>query len=377
MAKTIFAFLCAAMLVFCAAGCRTNASAVSSASEPVPASKSADIFQSPAAEPVIPEPPDNSWQFDDPKNQGVDGELLAELHGAIKDTQIYSIVTVKNGFIIDEYYKDGYDENSVFRLASCTKSFSGALVGIAIDKGLLEGVDMKLTEFFPQLELSDEEYKRDITIEHLLTHTSGLYWSEWSGGPMFGQLVRSENWVDFVLGQPMASEPGAVFNYSTGGSHLLGAVIQEATGESAYEFARENLFKPLGMDSVTWSSDPQGITDGGNGISMSARDAAKFGRLYLDGGKWKDRQIISEEWVAQSTRSQSSGSAGTGEYGYSWWIKAFGGNRAYDTYYAMGHGGQYIFVVPELRLVTVITGRFQDTYTPQYYFSDYIIPACG
>ena len=319
------------------------------------------------------EAPDNSWEFDSPENRGVSRETLEAFHAAIDSVEtIYSAVTVKDGYIIDEYYKEGYDEDYVFRFASCTKSVSGALIGLAIEHGYLSGVDEKLTEFFEELNEPEQEDKRDITVEHLLTHTSGIYWNEWAGGDYFRRFSGSENWVDFVFSQDMSSMPGTVFNYSTGGSHLLGGVLQEATGMSAYEFGVEHLFSPMGMDSVKWRSDPQEITDAGNGISMTARDAAKFGQLYLDGGRWKDRQIISQEWVELSTKRQTAGSPSTGEHGYSWWLRSFDG---YSGFYAMGHGGQYIFAVPELNLVTVMTSRVSDTYLPQRYFTEYVIAA--
>jgi CubicO group peptidase (beta-lactamase class C family) len=316
------------------------------------------------------------WRVDSPENHGANPDTLKAFHSALEGTDILCALTVKDGVIIDEYYKEGESENSVLRFNSCTKSVSGALVGVAIEQGLLSGVDAKLTEFFPQLSLPGQEDKGDITVEHLLTHTSGIYWNEWSGGDYFHRLSKSENWVDFVLGQDMASAPGEVFNYTTGGSHLLGAVIGKAAGMTAYEFGLERLFKPLGMKSVQWRDDPQGITDGGNGLSMTARDAAKLGQLYLNGGRWEGRQIIPEEWVGRSVTRQAAGSPGTGEYGYSWWLKAFGSEGAwYDSYYAMGAGGQYIIVVPGLELVTVMASRHSDTYLPQYIFNDYVLAA--
>ena len=373
MKKTTLIILCAMVLM---AGCKTEESAVNNSSEPLQSSayetETAKVSEISHTEPEVKTDSEYiiyNWKFDEPENHGVDSKILENFHSALENIEIRSSVIVKDGYIIDEYYKDGYDENSVFGLASCTKSFSGALIGIAVDKGIIDSVDDKIADYFPQLSAD----KQDITIEHLLTHSSGIYWNEWSGGDYFRQLSRSENWVDFILGQDMASTPGKVFNYTTGGSHLLGAVIQEAAGITECEFGTENLFKPLGMESVKWRSDPQGITDGGNGISMTARDAAKFGQLYLNGGSWEGEQIISDEWVKLSTERQAAGSPGTGEYGYSWWLKQFGG---YDVYYAMGHGGQYIFVVPEINLVTVMTSRLNDTYVPQYYFNDYVIAAC-
>jgi len=322
------------------------------------------------AQTTAPPTTNHDWQTDTPQNHAVDAVILQKLHEAVQKIDIYSIVIVKDGRLIDEYYKQGYDRDSVFRFNSCTKSVNTALLGIALDKGILKSVDTKLTEFFPQLAGTE---KSGITLAHLLTHTTGIAWPE-SGGPMFRDFVSSENWVDFVLAQPMAAKPGARFNYSTGGSHLLSAVLQQASGQTMETFAREHLAKPLGMDSVQWNVDPQGITDGGNGISMTARDAARFGQLYLNGGAWNGQRILSEEWVEKSTTPQSAAQPNSAGYGYQWWLRKFSGMSGY---YAVGHAGQYIVVVPELSLVAVSTGRFPSGRYPFLdYFEDYIVKAC-
>ncbi len=372
--------LLSALVALTTAGCRMAGGAGSSVSEPISAvepesaGEPEEAHLSDAAQEL--ETVNHNWTFDSPENHGVNADMLKALHQAAAQTEIYSIVTAKDGVIIDEYYKEGYDAKSVFRLASCTKSISGALIGIAIDKGYVSGVDTKLTTYFPGLAQSGDAYKQEITLAHLLTHTAGFEWYEWGGGKMFGQFTRSENWVDFVLNRPIAAKPGTTFNYSTGGSHLLAAVLQQATGRTAADFGQEFLFEPLGMDSVRWSHDPQGITDGGNGISMTARDAAKFGQLYLNGGEWQGRQVVPAWWVEESVKVQFQRWDHSGSYGYQWWIRPFG-DENYDTFYAMGHGGQFIFVVPELGLVTVITSRFSDTYAPRPYFYDYILAACA
>lgn len=126
-------------------------------------------------------------------------------------------------------------------------------------------------------------------------------WAEFQSAP---------DWVAYILGRRLTAEPGAAFNYSTGNTHLLSAALQQAAGKSLLEYGREKLFEPLGMDSVVWRADPQGVTDGGNGISMTARDAARFGQLYLEGGVWNGRRLIPADWLAQSTAAQNNG-AGT------------------------------------------------------------------
>ena len=372
--KRMISLLAAALIALSFAGCGDKTPVAA----PLEASPSVSVY-----EPDIPsvytaekeaeekeEPPyDNNWQFGAPEAHGARLAKLEAFHAEVSAAGIFCALTVKDGVIIDEYYEEGYDEDSVFRFASCTKSLTGMIIGIAIEQGFISGVDAKLSEFFPQFLGTDKE---TITIEHLLGHVSGIYWREWSGGPMFRQLSSSENWLEFVFSQPMEAAPGTFFNYTTGGSHLLAAIIQEATGETANNFAERHLFIPLGMDSVQWRSDPQGITDGGNGVSMTARDAAKLGQLYLDGGSWRDKQIIPRQWVEESTKRQFAGSPCTGEYGYSWWLHELSG---YDVYYAMGAGGQYIFVVPDLNLVTVMAARLRDTYLPQRIFRDHLLTA--
>ena len=253
---------------------------------------------------------------------------------------------------------------------SCTKSITSALIGIAIEQGLIAGIDVKLTEYFPQLAESEDAYKQEITIRNLLNQTSGIKWFE-SPGQSLRQAVKEKNWVGFILSQPMNSKPGTKFNYSTGNSHLLTAILQQVTGETAYKFGSKHLFKPLGMSSVRWSVDPQGISAGGNGISMTARDAAKFGQLYLLGGKWDDRQIVPEVWVAESTKKQSDGQSGSVfTHGYQWWIGD-------GMYFAQGHGGQHIFIAPKLELVTVVTANLSENRPPVDYFMNYILAACN
>lgn len=220
--------------------------------------------------------------------------------------------------------------------------------------------------------------KHSITLRQLLNQTSGLAWYEWggSGRNNWYEFQSAPNWVEYILNQPLLQEPGTLFNYSTGNTHLLAAALENATGRPLADYAQEKLFKPLGMDSVVWGTDPQGVTDGGNGVVMSARDGARFGQLFLHGGVWHGEQIVPAQWAAESTQVQSSGAGdSTGQYGFQWWVRQFNG---YDCYYAFGAWGQYIFVVPELNLATVIASQGpQNSYISRNYFTNYILPACG
>lgn len=362
---------------FLLSACSGGALAASSQEDqPLSASSAPIAVSEPAPEPA-PEPEpgvDNSWQFDAPENHNMDPEVFERLHAALADSTVYAMLTVKDGVIIDEYYQEGYDENSVFPLHSCSKSFTSALIGIAIKQGYIGGMDDLLSDYLPQVaELTGG--KQDLTLRHLLTHTSGLEWYEWGGGYSNWEEFRSApNWVEYILGRNLVAQPGAVFNYSTGNTHLLAAALEAATGKNALDYGKEVLFDPLGIESIQWGNDPQGVTDGGNGVVITARDAARFGQLYLQGGEWHGEQLIPAEWAADSTAAKNNGAGdGTGSYGYQWWVRSFGG---YDTYYAFGAWGQYIFVVPELNLVTVIANAGpSNSYAPRPYFTDYVLAA--
>ncbi len=318
--------------------------------------------------------PDIQWEWpkDSPENQGFDGSVLDEVHATFDSFPLLASVIVKNGAIIDEYYKEGYDENSSFLLHSASKSVTSALVGIAIDRGYLDSLDTPLSQYFSELNNREDPRWQRITIRHLLTHTSGID----CGDTEFEYEWRaSDNWIEFALNRPMAHEPGTFFNYSTANTHLLCAVLQRATGESMYEFGKEYLFDPVGMDSVRVDTDAQGIADGGNGIYMNIYDMAKFGQLYLDGGFWQGEQIISAEWVEQSTTMQFDRDTGSADYGYQWWVRTFGDNE-YPAYFAQGHAGQYIFVVPQLELVIAFTGNYTGRTAIYWQLAEQIVNAC-
>ena len=332
---------------------------------------------------------DNSWQFDSPENHQMDPEVFEALHQALHGSGIHTMVTVKDGVIIDEYYGDGYDENSLFELYSASKSFTGALIGIAIDEGYIGGVDDRVSDYLPEVLEQEDPRKHDLTLRHLLTQTSGLEWYEWgSGYSNWTEFRSADNWVDYILSRALIHDPGTVFNYSTGNTHLLSAVLQSATGMNQEEYCRTRLFDPMGIsEEAYWNTDPQGIADGGNGLVITSRDAARFGQLYLNGGTWNGQQLVPADWVEESTSRQNSGPGdATGAYGYQWWVRTHTAGEygtyatpypaaSYDTYFAFGHAGQFIYVVPELQLVTVITSSCQSSYTPRAYFTDYILNA--
>lgn len=324
--------------------------------------------------------PTKEWKTSLSSEHGFDKELLDKLEKVIKEKDILSMIIVKDGYIVSEYYKEGQNSDTLFQLNSCTKSITSSLVGIAIDKSYIKGVNQNISDFFQKINYADvDSRKKKMTIENLLDATSGISWpeltEEWNYTPE--PMVNSEDWVDFILARPMSNEPGKVFNYNTGGSHLLSAIIQKTTGKDAFIFGLENIFEKIGMRSVEWPKDPSGINTGGHGIKMTARDAAKFGFLYLNKGKWDGKQIIPEKWVIESTKQHSEGIISLyGNYGYQWWIRTLKADKEYKAYFAIGYAGQYISVVPDLDLVVVFTSWLPngvDLCTPINYIESYII----
>ena len=312
------------------------------------------------------------WQHDTLENHHIDVSAINSVHNIIDSYPINAEVIVKDGVIVDEYYKEGYDETSGFELHSVSKSITSAIFGIAIDKGYIESVETPISNYFPRILESDGEYLKEITIWHVLTHTTGFNasdtgnWEEWR---------NSGNWVDYVLNSPVTSKPGTVYNYFTGNTHLLSAILQQATGQTLYEFGKEYLFDPLDMESVECGTDAQGISDGGNGFIMNVYDMVKFGQLFLNNGVWNGEQIISEKWIKDSTSLQFERLSGSADYGYQWWVRTFGDNN-YPAYFAQGHYGQYIFVVPDLELVVALTSHYEGSSSIYWQIMNNIVNAC-
>ncbi len=389
MVKRIFSLLCAGLILM--GGCqRGEGTASVLPTEPLAEERQqSSESAAPQETPQISQEERNNWTFDAPENHHMDSAVLEALHQALPGSGIHGVVTVKDGVVIDQYYQEGYDENSLFQLHSASKSFTSALIGIAVEEGYIGGVEDLVADYLPQLLEQEDTEKHSLTLRHLLTHTSGLEWYEWgSGYSNWSEFRSAENWVEYILGRELVHQPGTVFNYSTGNTHLLSAVLEAATGMSQEEYCRARLFDPMGISQEAyWNTDPQGIADGGNGLSISLLDAAKFGQLFLEEGVWQGQQLVPEEWVEQSTSRQNPGPGdSTGAYGYQWWVRTHTTGEygtyatsyptaSYETYFAFGHGGQLIYVVPQLQLVTVFASNCQSSYGPRPYFTDYILNA--
>ncbi len=295
--------------------------------------------------------PTEGWRASTPEAQGMDSARLAQTVDFIvqSEPEVHSLLVIRNGYIVTEASFYPYRADIPHVLHSVTKSVTSALIGAATEQGYIRSVDQPFLSFFPNRKVANlGPKKRAMTLRHLLTMTSGLRWLERPyGSPdtTFGRMQASDDWARFLLELPMASAPGASFNYSSGDSHLLSAVLQEATGKSPLNFAQKTLFNPLGVSQVRWLADPSGIHAGGFGLSLTPRDLAKIGLLYLRGGVWNGERIMSEGWVESSTKAQVA----IPIYGYQWWLSAQGVPTA------KGTGGQGMMLIPELDLIVVVT----------------------
>jgi len=270
---------------------------------------------------------------------------------ALRLPRLHSLLISHRGELVFEEYYNGADSRRPANMKSASKSVISALIGIAIDEGHIKSVEDPITKYFPEYIFNQTDPdKQLITIENLLTMQSGL---ETTSNRNYGKWVLSENWVEFVLNQPLVAKPGTRMLYSTGSTHLLSAILTRASGINTKEFAQKHLASQLGYSMSYWSRDPQGIYFGGNDMEMTPRQMLAFGELYLNKGVHEGRQIIPTNWVKESYRPHVLSPRGQGRYyGYGWWLRDLAGMLVPV---AWGYGGQLIFVVEPMDLVVVAT----------------------
>lgn len=290
--------------------------------------------------------------------------LDAAAEAAAQMPRLHSLLVSWRGRTLLERYFNGTTATRLANIKSASKSVISALVGIAIQQGYIDSVQHPVLDYFPERTIAhNDARKQAMTLEHLLTMTSGLESDR--------DMGHSQDWVQFMLDQPMVAEPGVKFDYNSGNTHLLSAILQKTTGMRPEEFAQANLFAPLGITHVTWDTDPSGLNIGGWGLRMTPRDMAKFGYLYLHGGEWNGQQVVPANWVKMATQRHIDTDDGRG-YGYAWWQLSFGG------YAALGYGGQQILVFPERDMIVVFTSQ---SYPPEdekqlwRLVDEFIIPA--
>lgn len=291
--------------------------------------------------------------FGQPSSSYEDG-LKSTMEQAESIESLRSILIQKDGNLVGEEYFRNASPDHPYNIKSASKSIITLLVGIAVDKGDM-AIDNTLGDYFPDyFESNPDPKKESVTIRNLLSMQSGL---ETTSFYNYGAWVISDDWAEFQLDQPFEEEPGGKMVYSTGTSHLLSIILTKATGMSTKAFAEKYLFDPLTIQVGGWDRDPQGYYMGGNNLALTPEALLKIGQLMLNGGTWKGEQIVSKEWVRDSFQTYTRSNFNPYDYGYMWWNRPVGG---YDVYFAWGFGGQYIFIIPDLNSVTVMTSFLEN-----------------
>jgi CubicO group peptidase (beta-lactamase class C family) len=289
-----------------------------------------------------------------PEEQGISSRYLAAFlqeAAAAKETDIHGFMVLRNGYVIGEYSFAPYQKGIWHIEHSMCKSITGMAIGLLISEGKL-ALDDKIVKIFSKSSLLGNMRQKNITVEHLLTMTSGVVFNELG-------IVSGDDWVKFFLDSSVSGTPGERFEYNSMNSYMLSAIVTELTGETLVEYLTPRLFEPLGIRKFFWESCPQGITKGGWGLFLCQEDAAKLGQLYLDGGRWKGQQIIPKEWVERSVAKQMDTPPEMGQYGYGYQIWR-GGRK--DSFNFNGMLGQNVVVYPDLQMVLVLNAASNELF---------------
>ncbi|NQU81961.1 MAG: serine hydrolase [Bacteroidetes bacterium] len=354
--------------------------------------------------------PTQKWKTSTPEEQGMNSNRLNEMvdfyekeHAKNENIAIDSVTIIRNGYVVaDIYLNPLYPKDKGHIIHSCTKSIMSALIGIAIEKGYIESVDVPVIDILndKNIENADERIRK-LTVKDLLTMKTGLhsqdsYLYRYRG--LF-EAQKTNDWAENILNLPFEAEPGTRFDYSSLASFLLSAIITKATGTDTLSFAQEHLFNPLGIEDVKWEKSPKGIYIGWARMWLKPHDMAKIGMLYLQKRKWKGEQIIPADWIEASITAHSdpkkyryiydeagkvdrmlSGGSWihtniarpfTDGYGYQWWLDKSG------MYTALGIGGQYIMIVPQEKLIVVFTSKLrgENASFPARLLKKFILPS--
>ena len=286
----------------------------------------------------------NKFQFD------------SELENYHSKTKTVAFLIIKNDSLLYEKYYDGYDRNTKSNSFSMSKSIVSALMGIAIQEGLIKSLDQRVVDFLPELTGS---YANLLTVGDLSSMASGLKWDESYYSP-FSITTRSyvdEDLNKLILNQPIDSKPGESFRYLSGATQLLAMVIQKATGKKISNYLSEKFWQPMGAENdALWQIDSKSadMEKAYCCLASTARDFARFGKLYKDFGKWNQVQLLDSIFVSKSLKPRFNDSP---HYGYGWWLRNYNG---YNTFMMRGHLGQYVIVVPEEDLIIVRLGHRKD-----------------
>lgn len=310
--------------------------------------------------------PTDGWPTSTPEAQGMKSEELAAFFEQWSQDHfnLDSLIVVRHGHIVAEAYTPLNSSDLKHDMYSATKSVTGALVGVMLKEGLLEGLDTPVLKLFPDRTVQNvDERKEALTVRDLLTMGAGMECSDMEAGFLVrgtGDLMEeAEDDLQFALDLPMAAAPGDVWNYCGAFTQILSGIITEKTGMTALDYAVEKLFEPLGITDYSWSDSQTGLSLGYSGMYLAPRDMAKFGYLYLNQGQWDGEQIIPAEYAAASLSAQINTPWESTTYGYLWWRF-----EPINVSFALGYGGQYILLVPNSDLVIVLTGGVTENIRP-------------
>ena len=311
---------------------------------------------------------------------GLSDARLRSLDAAIRSGEfkkIGSVLIARHGKLAYEGYFDG-DAGTLRNTRSATKSITDVLIGIAIDEHKLSGVDAKILTLLPERARkiqNPDPRKAAITVEDFLTMSSPLECDDWNDASRGNEerMYVVEDWAQFILDLPIrgrmhvgeqveAPPHGRYFSYCTGGVFTLSEVLEKATGMRTDHYARKKLFRPLGITNVEWVYSPMNVPQTGGGLQLTSRDLLKIAQLYLDGGEWQGKRIVSEAWVRSSTQPHARIDEAT-EYGYLWWLKSFkSGEKSYPAFFMTGNGGNKVVAIPALDMAVVITSTNYNTH---------------
>lgn len=312
-----------------------------------------------------------TWPTGTPESQGLDRNLLGEGTRALeKLPHPFSFLVLRHGVLVWEQYFHGSRATDSNNVHSASKSILSALIGIALREKYLSHVDQPIAEILsPKFKLSSA--KRKLTLRNLLTMSAGIEWVE---DDTEYEIETEPNWCQAILNLPQKSKAGTKFLYSTANTHLLSAILTEATGMSTRAFAEKYLFQSLGVTVEHWGRDPQGYHSGGYNLYLTPRELGRLGQLYLQKGTWKGESLVPEAWVTESWKPHQKKDS-IHQYGYLWWQFKVGSQRVNKMW---GYGGQFVFAVPDQDLLVVMTADTKDEFPEvdgNAFIAKYVLPA--
>jgi CubicO group peptidase (beta-lactamase class C family) len=314
------------------------------------------------------------WSSSPPEAQGLDPTLLRRgLAKLGNNPSLLSVLVVRHDRLVAERYFRGGGAQRSNNVHSVSKSVLQALVHIAVAKGDIGSLDDPVADYLPEYFGKASPDKKKITIRHMLTMRSGLDWTEDSTE---GKVEKTSNWVRAILGRELVAAPGTTYNYSSGNTHVVSAVLQKATRMSTCQFAHRYLFGPMGITAEHWGRDPQGVFSGGYNVYLTPREMARFGLLYLHDGKWGGRQLVPRGAV-RAAQTQISQVDDVFAYSEGWWTQTISER---SMYFAWGYGGQFVHVIPSADIVLVTSedtsnGSINKEIDPREFIRDYLLPA--